>query len=82
MSTGDGNGAVVGKDESMVVLAQAGMREEQRRREKVKEIIEVTVLNPSVQAGEEMAKEVGTWMSSRDLNEVDVRPSSPDEVQG
>lgn len=43
----------------------------------MKEITEVTVLNPSVQAGEEMVKEVDTLMSSRGLNEVDVHPSFP-----
>lgn len=43
----------------------------------MKEIIEVTVLTPSVQAGEEMVKEVVTLISSRGLNEVDVHPSSP-----
>ncbi|EPQ16460.1 TOX high mobility group box family member 3 [Myotis brandtii] len=55
---GDGNGAAEGKDESMVVLAQAGVREEQVEGKKVKEIIEVMALTPSVQAGEEMVKEV------------------------
>lgn len=34
VSMGDGNGAAEGEDESMVVLAQTGVREEQRWREK------------------------------------------------
>lgn len=43
----------------------------------MKEVIEVTALTPSVQAGEEMVKEVETLLSSSGLNEVDVHPSFP-----
>lgn len=43
----------------------------------MKEIIEMMALTPSVQAGEEMVKEVMTLISSSGLNEVDVHPSFP-----